>query len=587
MNPKISAVISLILLLSSHGTSLLGQAENGPIAFISDRDGNYDLYLTDPEGLLIQVIPGAASSGVEQHPAWSPDGKYLAFSSDRDGDFEIYVLDLCAGTTAQLTYNSAADYYPSWSPDGSQIVFESYRDGNPEIYKMNSDGQAQMNLTRNSAIDGNPDWSPDGTRIVFHSWRGGTADVYVMDATDGSGPDNLTSGLWTDFARWSPDGSKISFSHSGSIWVMNADGSDRYAILSVPGVISPYGSDWSPDGKDIVIFSDRFDSNWEVYVMNAGGGSLRNISNHPATDQAAAWAPLLAECMPPSPVPFLRVPISGRAKIEGKFISAIMDHSQPGVYNCHSSDTCDNVVLAFNGEKGEKRYGLNCSPSGYRQDCAGAPFFVAEEITYVGSCGGSAGSECPQGPDEQGNHFLNYDGHSGTDFAYEEGRQVLAAAGGTLEVPLLDEVNCSGVDPHQQFNTLRILHANGLETWYLHLKEGSECWAFHGKLCAPDSPERPLPGASVYVHAGQRIGEVGNTGVAGCARPPVVGGFHLHFEVRRTSDQLVIDPFGCAATVGSVDPEACVGRLWVDVIFDDGFESGDCSAWDANLGCSQ
>ena len=29
----------------------------------------------------------------EKHPTWSPDGTKIAFASNRDGDYEIYVLD--------------------------------------------------------------------------------------------------------------------------------------------------------------------------------------------------------------------------------------------------------------------------------------------------------------------------------------------------------------------------------------------------------------------------------------------------------------------------------------------------------------
>ncbi len=71
--------------------------------------------------------------------------------------------------------------------------------------------------------------------------------------------------------------------------------------------------------------------------------------------------------------------------------------------------------------------------------------------------------------------------------------------------------------------------------------------------------------------AGQEVALVGTTGT---------DAFHLHFEVR-TSDQQIIDPFGCAATVQVADPDACIGYLWspISAIFSDGFEPGDTSNW--------
>ena len=47
---------------------------------------------------------------------------------------------------------------------------------------------------------------------------------------------------------------------------------------------------WSPDGKRIAFTSSR-DGNYEIYLMDAGGGNVRNLTNHPAQDNYAAWSP--------------------------------------------------------------------------------------------------------------------------------------------------------------------------------------------------------------------------------------------------------------------------------------------------------
>jgi hypothetical protein len=134
--------------------------------------------------------------------AWSPDGTEIAFSSDRDGNYEIYVMNADGSDQIRLTNNSANDRFPAWSPDGTEIAFSSDRDGDFEIYVMNADGSDQIRLTNNSANDDYPAWSPDGTKITFSSDRDGNHEIYVMNA-DGSDQIRLTNNPTLDwFPAW-------------------------------------------------------------------------------------------------------------------------------------------------------------------------------------------------------------------------------------------------------------------------------------------------------------------------------------------------------------------------------------------------
>jgi len=106
----------------------------------------------------------------------------IAFNSNRDGNWEIYVMNGDGTGQTRLTNNPAEDFSPAWSPDGLRIAFSSKRDGNPEIYIMNADGTGQTRLTNSPANDVHPTWSPDGTRIAFETDRDGNSEIYVMNA---------------------------------------------------------------------------------------------------------------------------------------------------------------------------------------------------------------------------------------------------------------------------------------------------------------------------------------------------------------------------------------------------------------------
>src|SRR5882672_4164336 len=141
----------------------------GKIAFASDRDGNFEIYLMDTDGG--GQIRLTENPGEDYSPAWSPDGSRLAFVSTRDGNAEIYVMNADGTGQTRLTSNTAGDLSPVWKPDGSQIAFVTNRDGNDEIYSMNADGSSPANLTRNPADDSSFSYSPNSPLIVFSSKR--------------------------------------------------------------------------------------------------------------------------------------------------------------------------------------------------------------------------------------------------------------------------------------------------------------------------------------------------------------------------------------------------------------------------------
>jgi TolB protein len=127
-------------------------------------------------------------------------GDRVAFMSNRDGNWEIYVMSADGSGQTNLSNNPANEEWPNWSPDGKRLAFGSDRDGNREIYLMNADGSEQTNLTNTAAEEGAPDWSHDGQFITFDSDRDGNYEIYVMPApgpqaqvnADGSNVKRLT-----------------------------------------------------------------------------------------------------------------------------------------------------------------------------------------------------------------------------------------------------------------------------------------------------------------------------------------------------------------------------------------------------------
>jgi len=258
-------------------------AADGQIMFTSAGD----VYVTNPSGPgILRLTTNPAYDG---GAVWSPDGTKIAFVTYRDGNAEIYVMNADGSGFTNVTNNPYDDYPARWSPDGTKILFTSWRDANMyDIYVMNADGSDLRDVTPSHSFDQDAAWSPDGTRIAFTSDRDGNGEIYVVNA-DGSGVRNLTnSPYWDDCPRWSPDGSRIAFSDGISILTMSADGFAPRAVVYAPNSCAV----WSADGTKIAFSSDgNTDGNDDIYVINADGSGLRNVTNNPAFDADPAWSP--------------------------------------------------------------------------------------------------------------------------------------------------------------------------------------------------------------------------------------------------------------------------------------------------------
>ena len=73
------------------------------------------IHIMNAHGAGDTRLTNAAADGF--WPAWSPDGAKIAFMSERDGNWEIYVMNANGSSQTRLTNNSGYDGSPAWSPE--------------------------------------------------------------------------------------------------------------------------------------------------------------------------------------------------------------------------------------------------------------------------------------------------------------------------------------------------------------------------------------------------------------------------------------------------------------------------------------
>ncbi|MBT7096944.1 hypothetical protein HN937_06190, partial [Candidatus Poribacteria bacterium] len=268
-----------------------GDLDNTRIVFPADWFGHQDLYSVRPDGSdLRQLTHG---SEWENHPSWSPDGRFIAYAArptEYGGEYGIFVMNADGTNPVRITGEDVSAATPSWSPDSSRIAFVSSNGNGSGIFVARRDGTDRQRVT---ASGGRPSWSPDGSSIAYHRFRPAGLkdtfyDVFVVQ-TDGTGDRHtLTIGQSSFSPAWSPLGDRVALSSGRAIWTVAPDGSDAQEIG--PADIEGSHPVWSPDGTALL-----FQSNRSLYTMAADGTDVRLLADNlpPRTPAGASWSPPL------------------------------------------------------------------------------------------------------------------------------------------------------------------------------------------------------------------------------------------------------------------------------------------------------
>lgn len=273
-------------------TACAGELAGHKFLITSARTGDTEIFLVDPDmGDAVNLTRSPKSE--ERYPCWSPDGRQIAFTSDRDGTYNLYVMNSDGSNLRQLTHEKDPNvaYMPSWagsciafgfhgkepwmatispagddfkivgkghdpciSPDGKQIAFTETDGKGWCVFLCNAGGSNRRQITYGTNEMGAvyPNWSPDGKRIVYANQVGQTLEQFVCDV-DGKNVRQLTHlGRISCPAAWSPDGKWISFRSTDNafwrekelmertyqekrgdkrpVWVVQADGGNPHIV---------------------------------------------------------------------------------------------------------------------------------------------------------------------------------------------------------------------------------------------------------------------------------------------------------------------------------------------------------------------
>jgi TolB protein len=179
-------------------------------------------------------------AGVNQAPAFSPDGNRLALTlSGSGGNLDIWLLDLATQQLTRLTDDPAVDTEPTWSTDGKSIYFTSDRAGGPQIYKIDiANPRRVQRVSFGSGYVARPRVSPDGTKLAFVTREGSNYRIAVQDLASGT-VSVLSHGSLDESPSFAPNGATIIYAGRdgaiGSLQSVSVDGLVSQRLTSSQG----------------------------------------------------------------------------------------------------------------------------------------------------------------------------------------------------------------------------------------------------------------------------------------------------------------------------------------------------------------
>ena len=294
LNSRTGVVALLAVVCGSLASACGVFSEPGLIVHAVGEEGARDIAIVQTDGT--EVATDLTHEADDFAPVWSPNRQSIAFLSDRDGNVELYIARADGGTVLRATNTGVAESQPTWSPEGDRLAYTSAdADGRPQVYWLRVADLIPHRLQFRSESETDPAWSPKGVWIAFASLDAdGISQGLSLRNPDGVNHLRISDSPDRSPA-WSPDGKKLAF-------VSERDGDEEIYVLDVDEQLGPvgevrrvtthpgrdYAPQWSPNSRRIVFLSDR-DGSLDVITVSDRGENLRKLTTSVVPEVAVRW----------------------------------------------------------------------------------------------------------------------------------------------------------------------------------------------------------------------------------------------------------------------------------------------------------
>jgi Tol biopolymer transport system component len=327
------------------------------------RDGKTIVYVDPFEGAHAGIyVSRANGTGLRRlvrnggSPALSPDGKRVAFTFGNPP--HVAVIGTNGRGRRRLT--SGYDQTPDWSPNGKAVVFTRSLPRSDIAVVVQPLRGRQRVLVRDEGI-GSPKWSADGRWIAYVRFVGNNArnGLYVVHP-NGARRHRVARGFAYPF-EWSPDGRRLAygFGYPKDVALVAVNGR-RPRRLHLRRLVSTSALTWSPDGRRLIlagpVTGGRGSS--QIWTVGLDGRGLRRVTSDVGGYDLVGWT-RLSPVLPPAPplLPSERV-IDARTVATGRPIADLSaDGSSVAFVVKWTAADCDHVAVWTPTTQALERFG--------------------------------------------------------------------------------------------------------------------------------------------------------------------------------------------------------------------------------------
>lgn len=340
--PRLSAIYPSTGLVQP--LTMPSELASNSLADIS-RDGSKLLlrsHLSSESEQPLWVVPSAGGSALRvgnvlaHDAAWMPDGESVLYANGND----LSLIRLDNGTTTSYAHLSGRAFWLRWSPNGKLLRFTLMDpvSHTSSIWELDSNGKSLRPLSE-AAIAGKSvacgTWTADGSAFVFQASDNKTGDLWELlgsgasatriqltngplrylspvAARSGSriffmgldGPSGLQEfvsgrGDFEPVPAFLADANRVAYSrdanwvawtdNEGRLWrARAADGSEELQLT--PGWLEVFSGHWSPDGRSIVVMAKTQGGVWQIYMVDATGGTPQLLLQESRNQADPDWS---------------------------------------------------------------------------------------------------------------------------------------------------------------------------------------------------------------------------------------------------------------------------------------------------------